>query len=54
MWAADFGYTAAVQALLDAGADVNAKDKEGVTALMEAQENGHTEVVEILKKAGAK
>jgi ankyrin repeat protein len=40
--------------LLDAGADVNVKDKEGRTGLMRAQEEGHTEIVELLKKAGAK
>ena len=43
-----------VKALLEAGADVNAKDNDGKTALMLADENGHTEMVELLKKAGAK
>ncbi len=51
--AAARGDTATVQALLDAGADVNAKDNEGWTALHEAEIGGHTEVVEILKNAGA-
>ncbi len=52
--AATKGDTAAVQALLDAGADLNAKDKEGLTALVLAQRKGQSEVVEILRKAGAK
>ncbi len=40
--------------LLEAGADVNAKDNDGSTALMTGEEVGHTEIVEMLKKAGAK
>ena len=43
-----------VQALLEAGADINAKDKYGKTALMFAAANGHTAVVVLLMKAGAK
>ncbi|MFQ5816389.1 MAG: ankyrin repeat domain-containing protein [Terriglobia bacterium] len=38
----------------EAGADVNAKDKDGKTALMMATRTGHTTVVQLLKKAGAK
>jgi len=33
---------------------VSAKDNDGSTALMIAEEAGHTEIVELLKKAGAK
>ncbi len=51
--AAERGDIDAVQALLDAGADVNAKFEEVLTALMMAQRAGKTEVVEILKRAGA-
>ena len=41
-----------VTALLDAGADVNAKDKFGCTALTYAVKGGHIQVVEALLKAG--
>ena len=37
-----------VQRLLAKGAEVNAKDKEGKTALMMASWNGHVEVVRVL------
>ncbi|MHA2303633.1 MAG: ankyrin repeat domain-containing protein, partial [Candidatus Thorarchaeota archaeon] len=40
--------------LITKGADVNAKDKWGVTPLEVAKEKGHTEIVELLKKNGAK
>jgi predicted component of type VI protein secretion system len=44
-----------VSALIKAGADVNAKDKDGETVLKYADENeAATEVISILKKAGAK
>ncbi len=42
-----------VQALLDAGADVNAKDNNGETALIQAASTGHTETVQALLDAGA-
>jgi hypothetical protein len=44
--------TEAVQALLELGADVNAKDKQGWTALRYAA--GRTEIAGMLMKAGAK
>lgn len=44
----------AIQALLDRGADVNSKSANGETALELAKRNGHTPVVELLRKAGAK
>jgi ankyrin repeat protein len=40
--------------LLDAKADVNAKDANGATALMVASENDHPEVVQLLQSAGAR
>ncbi len=39
--------------MLTRGADVNAKERRGQTALMWAAADGHTEVVELLIKAGA-
>ncbi len=53
MAAASIGRTATVQALLDSGADVNATAVLRGSALMGAQNNGHTEIVEILRNAGA-
>ena len=35
-------------------ADVNAKNKDGASALSLAKKQGHKEIVELLKKAGAK
>lgn len=43
----------AVTALLDKGADVNAKFRYGSTALFKAAERGHTEVVKLLLARGA-
>jgi len=36
------------------GADVNIKNRDGKTALMLAASGGHTGIVNMLKKAGAK
>ena len=41
------------RALIDAGADINAKDEAGSTALMVASEYGRTEIVKLLIAAGA-
>lgn len=46
------GDAAAVTALLDKGADVNAKFRYGTTALFKAAERGHLEVVKILLARG--
>jgi ankyrin repeat protein len=43
----------AVTALLDKGADVNAKFRYGSTALFKAAERGHTDVVKLLLARGA-
>jgi len=43
-----------IQALLDNGADVNIKAKDGATALSWASKKGNTATVALLKKAGAK
>lgn len=39
--------------LLNAGADVNAQTQTGDTALTYACENGHTDVADLLLRAGA-
>src|SRR5918998_4239626 len=51
--AARKGDPAEVKAVLDRGADVNAKFRYGATALFKAAERGHTEVVKLLIERGA-
>ena len=54
MWeAVRKGDVTLVTALLDKGADVNAKFRYGTTALFKAAERGHTEVVKVLIVRGA-
>src|SRR4030095_6836724 len=54
LWeAARRGDAAGVTALLDKGADVNAKFRYGTTALFKAAERGNTEVVKLLLARGA-
>ena len=54
MWeAVRKGDAVSVTALLDKGADVNAKFRYGTTALFKASERGHTEIVKILLARGA-
>jgi hypothetical protein len=54
MWeAVRRGDAAAVTALLDKGADVNAKFRYGATALFKAAERGNVDVVKILLARGA-
>jgi ankyrin repeat protein len=43
-----------IEQLLAKGADIDAKDNEGNTALSLASARGHTAVVELLKARGAK
>jgi len=53
-WAAFFGHKEIVKLLIQAGADVNAKEYEyGRTALYYAREEGHEEIVQLLLEAGA-
>ena len=52
--AAMAGEVAKVERLLEKAVDVNAGAKDGVTSLMVAESNGHTEIVKILTQAGAK
>ncbi len=42
-----------VQELIERGADINAMNNSGITALMSASFNGHIEVVKELIKRGA-
>ena len=42
-----------IKMLVNAGADVNARDREGESALIWAAQFGHTDIMEILLKAGA-
>ena len=54
LWAAARqGDAAAVAALLDKGADVNARFRYGMTALFKAAERGNTDVVKVLLARGA-
>ncbi len=47
------GDTAAVHALLDNGADINVKHKDGWTGLLLAAVNGHSQIVQVLLGKGA-
>lgn len=53
MDAASQGYKQAVELLIQAKVNVNAKTTNGITPCLCAQENGHLEIVKLLKKAGA-
>lgn len=51
--AAKNGQAEKVQALLEVGADVDAKDEDGITALWAAAAGGHTDIVRTLLDGGA-
>ena len=53
MLAATEGHCDVVKALVENGADVNAKDVISNTALMSASMNGHTDAVKLLLASGA-
>ncbi len=53
MTAATFGRVEVAKALIDAGADLNLKDKNGSTALLIASFFAHPDIVEALLEAGA-
>src|SRR4030042_5134288 len=53
IFASGIGQPRIVKLLLQNGADVNAKDKDGQTALMAASLMGHAEVVTLLVNKGA-
>jgi ankyrin repeat protein len=56
MWAVynEYDHVDIIQALLDKGADINVRAKDGSTALSHALKKGNTGTVALLKKAGAK
>ena len=53
IWAAIMGQTQAAELLLQHGADVNGKNRDGNTALHLTMFLGHTETAELLLKSGA-
>ena len=53
-FASMWGHPDAVSALLDAGADVNIENDDGLTPLFFAVRKGHTQVVQVLLDRGAK
>lgn len=52
-YAADYGQTDVIHYLITKGADVNAKDKHGISALLAAIWEGHTDCVKLLLDKGA-
>jgi ankyrin repeat protein len=54
MYAAWNGHTKAVQTLLNNGARIDAKNRDGGTALSHALRNGHHDIVRILRTGQAR
>lgn len=52
-FAADYGQTKVIESLLDAGADINMPDKHGITPLLAAIWENHTDAVKLLLTRGA-
>ncbi|XP_046979424.1 myotrophin [Schistocerca americana] len=52
-YAADYGQGEVISYLVTKGADVNAKDKHGISALLAAIWEGHTDCVRLLLEKGA-
>ncbi|CAB3375876.1 myotrophin-like [Cloeon dipterum] len=52
-YASDYGQLEVIKYLVSRGADVNAKDKHGITALLAAIWEGHTDCVKLLLESGA-
>ena len=51
--ASRLGHTETVEMLMEKGADVNARNNDGWTALMMASNDGQTETVALLVEKGA-
>jgi ankyrin repeat protein len=47
-------HTDTLKALVDAGADVNVADRQGITPLQHARRRGYVEMARVLEEAGAK
>ncbi|CAG9772754.1 unnamed protein product [Ceutorhynchus assimilis] len=54
LYAADYGQKAVIEYLITVGADVNSKDKHGITPILAAIWEGHKTCVELLLQKGAK
>lgn len=52
-YAADYGQEDVIRYLVSKGADVNAKDKHGISVLLAAVWEGHTSCVKLLLAEGA-